>query len=156
MHYRFSIHQVWEKTEGSFESGDYIEKINTKTEKKQKRKIGLERAALKGTLLLNTPRMTASSENDIILSFYAGQRSPMAEVIITIPKGIRVTKENTFINVIGRGEVSLKELPKQSVGRTGTNYSYSQVGNVEIKKNGAHGQQLIFRISISDLQTEPI
>ncbi|MCE5178386.1 MAG: endopygalactorunase [Porphyromonadaceae bacterium] len=151
VHYRVFNSSGLEKTEGSFESGDYIEKINTKTEKKQKRKIGLERAALKGTLLLNTPRMTASSENDIILSFYAGQRSPMAEVIITIPKGIRVTKENTFINVIGRGEVSLKELPKQSVGRTGTNYSYSQVGNVEIKKNGAHGQQLI----LSNLDFRP-
>jgi len=113
--------------------------------------VGLKRAALRGRLSLETRERTVGAENDIILHFYAGQRSPMAEVFITIPKEIRITPENTFINVIGRGEVSLKELPKQSIGRTGTNYSYTQVGNVEIKKNGAHGQQLI----LSNLDLRP-
>ena len=140
-----------EKTKGSFEPGDYIEKTNTKTGKKQKRKIGLQRAALKGRLLLDMPRMTVGSKNDIVLSFYAGQRSPMTKVILSIPNGIRITPENTYINVIGRGEVSLKDLPNQSIGRTGTNYSYKQVGHVEMHESGVNGQQLV----ISNIDFRP-
>lgn len=139
------------KTAGTFESGDYIEKETIKTGKKQSRKVGLHRSALRGTLLLNMNRITAGSTNDIILSFYAGQRSPLTSVVISIPNGIRVTLDNTYINVIGRGEVLLKDLPKQSIGRTGNNYSYNRVGNVEIIENGINGQQLI----ISDLDFRP-
>jgi len=96
------------KTEGTFESGDYIEKLNVKTGKKQTRKVGLQHGTLRGRLSLEMPERTAGSEKDIILHFYAGQRSPMTEVIITIPNGIRIIPENTFINVIGRGEVEAK------------------------------------------------
>ena len=139
------------KANGIFETGDYIKKINNRTGKKQIRDVGLKRAALRGRLLLDTPRMTVGSKNDIVLSFYAGQRSPMTEVIITIPGEIRITPENTLINVIGRGEVLLKDLSKQSIGRTGTNYSYRQVGRVAIKENETSGQQLI----ISNLDFRP-
>lgn len=139
------------KTAGTFESGDYIEKETIKTGKKQTRKVGLHRSALRGTLLLNMNRLTAGSTNDIILSFYAGQRSPLTNVVISIPNGIRVTLDNTYINVIGRGEVLLKDLPKQSIGRTGTNYSYRQVGRVAINENETSGQQLI----ISNLDFRP-
>jgi polygalacturonase len=140
-----------EKKEGFFETGDFIEKTNYETGEKQVKKVGLQRAALKGALLLEQPRMTVGSKNDIVLSFYAGQRSPMTEVVITIPEGIRITPENTFINVIGRGEVLLKDLPNQSIGRTGTNYSYRQVGRVAINENETSGQQLI----ISNLDFRP-
>ncbi len=140
-----------EKKEGIFESGDYIEKTNHKTGKKQVKKVGIKRAAIRGTLLLDKTRMTVGSKNDIILTFYAGQRSPMTDVVITIPNGIRITPDNTFINVIGRGEVLLKDLAKQSIGRTGTNYSYRRVGSVEIKENECNGQQLI----ISNLDFRP-
>lgn len=139
------------KTDGAFEPGDYIEKVNRITGKKQTRKVGLQRAALRGKLLLEMSRMTVGSKNDIILNFHAGQRSPMTEVVITIPQGIRITPENTYINVIGRGEVLLKDLPNQSIGRTGTNYSYRQVGRVAINENGTSGQQLI----ISNLDFRP-
>lgn len=140
-----------EKTDGSFEPGDYIEKANRITGKKQTRKVGLQRAALRGKLLLEMSRMTVGSKNDIILNFHAGQRSPMTEVVITIPEGIRITPENTYINVVGRGEVLLKDLPNQSIGRTGTNYSYRQVGRVAINENETSGQQLI----ISNLDLRP-
>lgn len=151
--FRFAIFNSLgcEKKEGIFESGDYIEKINNKTGEKQIKKVGLKHAAVRGTLLLEMPQITVDSKNDIILSFYAGQRSPMTEVVITIPNGIHVTLENTFINVIGRGEVLLKELPNQSIGRTGTNYSYSRVGCAEIKEDGANEKRLI----VSNLDFRP-
>ena len=151
VHYRVFNSSGRERAVGTFESGDYIEIINSKTEKKQTRKVGLQRAALRGTLLLDMPQITVGSRNDIILSFFAGQRSPMAEVMINIPNEIPVTLDNTFINVIGRGEVSLRDLPKQSIGRTGTNYSYHRVGKVEIRENGFSGQQLI----LSNLDLRP-
>ena len=39
----------------------------------------------------------------------------------------------------------LRDLPKQSIGRTGTNYSYKKVGDVEIHKDGEKGTRLIFK-----------
>jgi polygalacturonase len=140
-----------EKKEGFFETGDSIEKTNHKTGEKQVKKVGLQQAAIRGKLLLKQTRMTVGSKNDIVLSFYAGQRSPMTEVVITIPNEIHVTPENTYINVIGRGEVLLKNLPNQSIGRTGTNYSYRRVGDVAIKENGTSGKQLI----VSNLDFRP-
>lgn len=79
------------------------------------------------------------------LDFYAGQRSPMTTVIISVPEGIDVTLDNTKVNVIGRGEVLLRDLSKQSIGRTGTNYSYNRVGEVELQKIDKKGTLLIFK-----------
>lgn len=51
----------------------------------------------------------------------------MTTVTIRVPEGIDVTLDNTTVNVIGRGEVILRDLHKQSIGRTGTNYSYKRL-----------------------------
>lgn len=69
----------------------------------------------------------------------------MTTVTIRVPEGIDVTLDNTTVNVIGRGEVILRDLHKQSIGRTGTNYSYKKVGDVEIRKDGKKGTLLIFK-----------
>lgn len=58
----------------------------------------------------------------------------MTNIDFIIPAGIDITLDNTTINVIGRGETVLRNLPEQSIGRTGTNYSYSQVGNATLTK----------------------
>lgn len=96
-------------------------------------------------LKLDRTEATIRTAGKISLDFYAGQRTPMSTVTIHIPAGIDVTLDNTTVNVIGRGEVLLRDLPKQSIGRTGTNYSYHKVGEVEIRKDGKNGTRLIFK-----------
>lgn len=96
-------------------------------------------------LKLDRTEATIRTAGKISLDFYAGQRTPMSTVTIHIPAGIDVTLDNTTVNVIGRGEVLLRDLPKQSIGRTGTNYSYNKVGEVEIRKDGKNGTRLIFK-----------
>src|ERR1044072_3125151 len=52
--------------------------------------------------------------------------------------------QNTTVNVIGRGEVSLATLAQQSIGRTGSLYSYSKVGEVSITPLANGGSVLQF------------
>jgi len=106
-------------------------------------------AALVGRLTLRTarrslPSLTANAApSEITLDFTAGQRTPNATVAIVVPVGINITMDNTYVNVIGRGEVPLSGLATQSIGRTGTNYSYKQVGQVTITNDPQTGVQTI-------------
>ena len=129
--------------------GDILEVTAGKT--KQRFNIGIRKAALAGTLSLHRPDIRVDTDNELILDFTAGQRSPMTKIRVDIPKGIHITTDNTFVDVIGRGEVSLKELPTQSIGRTGTNYSYKQVGSVNIADNADGSQTVTF----SDIDLRP-
>lgn len=103
------------------------------------------RGALPPVLKLDRTEATVKTAGKLLLDFYAGQRSPMTTVKIRIPAGIDVTLDNTTVNVIGRGEVLLRDLSRQSIGRTGANYSYKKVGEVEIRKEGAKGTLLLFK-----------
>ena len=96
-------------------------------------------------LKIDRDEFTIKTAGKLTLDFYAGQRSPMTTVIISVPEGIDVTLDNTKVNVIGRGEVLLRDLSKQSIGRTGTNYSYNRVGEVELQKIENKGTLLIFK-----------
>lgn len=96
-------------------------------------------------LKIDRDEFTIKTAGKLTLDFYAGQRSPMTTVIISVPEGIDVTLDNTKVNVIGRGEVLLRDLSKQSIGRTGTNYSYNRVGEVELQKIDKKGTLLIFK-----------
>ena len=96
--------------------------------------ITTKRLALNGQLRLENKERTANSLTDVTLFFTAGQRTPNATIKIVFPAGISMTQENTWINVIGRGDVLLKNLPLQSIGRVGTKYSYNKVGNFRIEK----------------------
>lgn len=110
---------------------------------------GLVSTGVPGALppVLKTDRKAATlrTAGKLRLDFYAGQRSPMTTVNIRVPAGIEVTPDNTTVNVIGRGEVLLRHLSRQSIGRTGTNYSYNKVGEVEIRREGARGTLLVFK-----------
>lgn len=101
-------------------------------------------AALAGSLTLQRTALTAAAPAEIILDFTAGQRTPNATITLRIPAGINVTMDNTHVNVIGRGEVPLSGLATQSIGRTGTNYSYKQVGQATITGDSKTGQTLTF------------
>jgi len=101
--------------------------------------------ALGGRLQLQHDAITVNTVRDVTLYFTAGQRSPDATVQITLPPGIAVTLDNTTVNVIGRGDVRLRDLPTQSIGRVGSAYSYSKVGEVAIASASDGGTTLTFK-----------
>ncbi len=132
------------KIKGEILAGD---RLIIRTENQQNAQtyfFGIRRMALPGRLVLENPFKTSGTKSNIRLAFTAGQRTPRASIHIHIPEGIEVNMNNTTVNVIGRGEVLLKDLALQSIGRTGSNYSYSKVGEVTITKNKAGGSVLSF------------
>lgn len=129
-----------EKIQGMPENGDCLFSSSGK-----RLPIGVRKGALPPVLKIDREEFTVKTAGKLTLDFYAGQRSPMTTVIISVPEGIDVTLDNTTVNVIGRGEVLLRNLPKQSIGRTGTDYSYNKVGEVELRRIEKKGTQLIFK-----------
>ena len=113
--------------------------------------IVAEPMALTGQLVLRQGSLTANTRKDLELFFTAGQRSPAATVKIYLPPGIDATMDNTTVNVIGRGDVRLKDLSTQSIGRVGTHYPYSRVGNATISPSANGGSLLTF----TDLDLRP-
>lgn len=101
-----------------------------------------EQKALPVSLTADRRYYTALLPQDISLTFTAGQRTPDAEIFIRFPKGIDITPDNTYINVIGRGEVLLRELPQQSVGRHGDRLSYQQVARYSLEEDMSGGKVL--------------
>lgn len=130
------------KTEGELVNGDQL--IVTSQDGKTKKiyAIVVESMALSGELRLEKKQFTVNAISNLTIYFTAGQRSPDASVRIWVPAGVVVTKENTTANVIGRGDVLLKDLPTQSIGRVGSKYSYKKVGDVAISKS-ADGRTLL-------------
>ncbi|MDR2037857.1 MAG: endopygalactorunase [Bacteroidales bacterium] len=129
------------KRDGEIESGDMLEITVGKGKKRYK--TGVRRKAMAGKLILHQENIRVNTTTDLVLDFIAGQRTPKATVRIMIPEGIPVTPENTTVNVIGRGEVQLSGLAHQSIGKTGTNYSYKKTGEVTVEKYGK-GQVITF------------
>ena len=138
------------KSTGEISTGDLLEITDKKGVKRYH--IGIIKGALAGTLSLHQPQIHANTTCDLTLDFTAGQRSPRSTIELHVPAGIRVTMDNTIVNVIGRGEVTLNELATQSIGRTGTNYSYKQVGKVSILGTPEKGQI----ISFSEIDLRPL
>lgn len=101
--------------------------------------------AVSGRLQLEKKELTVNTTADLTLYFTAGQRTPNATVKIYIPAGITITDDNTTVNVIGRGDVKLKDLATQSIGRVGTNYPYHKVGNFAISKMTNGSSLLLFK-----------
>lgn len=86
------------------------------------------------TLKLAHVALAVDTPSELLLDFVAGQRGFMSSITIYTPQGIHVSLTNTTVNVIGRGEVALRDLCKQSIGRTASSYSYNKVGDVELKQ----------------------
>jgi len=132
------------KTTGLPASGDVLEQLSSAGKIVKTRKVGVKEGALPPALRFHRAAATAGIPQQITFDFFAGQRTPMATVDIRVPAGIDVTLDNTTVNVIGRGEVVLRDLPNQSIGRTGTHYSYSKVGEVRLRKEGNKGTVISF------------
>lgn len=130
-----------EKLQGYPETGDYALADTLG----RRLVVKVRKGALPPRLCLNREVMTVGGRGTLLVDFYAGQRSPDATVIFHIPAGISLTPDNTMVNLIGRGEVPLREFSKQSIGRMGGKYSYKRAGTVELVDERNGGQRLVFR-----------
>jgi len=143
--YKITDKEGLTKKSGDLETGDRL--MVTAPDKKASKLyyIATQSMAIGGELRLEKNKITACTTKNVTLYFTAGQRSPNATVRIYLPEGINVTGDNTTVNVIGRGDVKLKDLATQSMGRLGTNYPYKKVGNFAISKNPAGGSVVLFK-----------
>jgi polygalacturonase len=120
------------KTTGIIEPEDRLVVISQNGKATQTYQLTVKPMALSGRLQLQQQQITVNTKKDLTLFFTAGQRSPDATVKIVLPAGIKASMQNTTVNVIGRGDVALAALAQQSIGRTGSLYSYSKVGEAAI------------------------
>ncbi|MGN7785423.1 endopygalactorunase [Niabella sp. 22666] len=123
------------KKEGLIATGDRL-LVRSKGRSLKQYPIALRRSALKGILEIEQPRRTVGTQRDLVINYTVGQRSPNATIVITLPADFKADPGNTFINIIGRGEVLLQKLEQQSIGRTGSNYSYNKTGHAQFSKDG--------------------
>lgn len=132
------------KTEGQVSTTDLLKVTALSDQTVKTYVIRQTSMAVGGSLSLKNGHVTANSRTDLVLYFSAGQRSPDATVSFFFPPGIDVNLDNTSVNVIGRGTVKLKDLERQSIGRTGSNYSYNKVGEVKIVPATNGGSIVVF------------
>ncbi|HEY1201604.1 MAG TPA: endopygalactorunase, partial [Niastella sp.] len=132
------------KTEGVIEPNDRLVATSQNGKSTQTYLLTVKPMALSGRLQLQQQQITVNIKKDLTLFFTAGQRSPNATVKIYLPAGIKASMQNTTVNVIGRGDVTLAALAQQSIGRTGSLYSYSKVGEVAIMPLANGGSVLQF------------
>lgn len=95
-------------------------------------------------LSLNRSSLPIGEKCDLMLDFVAGQRGFMSAISILVPSPIAVDMEQTTVDVIGRGEVPLTNLPRQSIGYVASAYSYTKVGEIDATKI-KEGTLLTFR-----------
>jgi len=122
--------------------------------------IKVETAALSGRLDVVRGPSTAGTAKELVLAYHAGQRTPEAEVTINLPPGVDATLDNTYVNLIGRGEIVLSkfhlsrgketgsvfERPEMHklLGRFAVNYAYQTLGAVAITGQAATGKTITF------------
>lgn len=148
--YKVTDRQGNVKTEGVVVSGDRLTVSSQDGKTSKTYHLKVQPMALSGKLQLLRSAITANTGSSITLSFTAGQRSPDATVQIYLPAGVRATMENIMVNIIGRGSVRLKDLDKQSIGRTGTRYPYRKAGEAGIMP--APGGGSVITLSHLDLR----
>ncbi|HKZ36492.1 MAG TPA: hypothetical protein VJ184_02500 [Chryseolinea sp.] len=149
--YQITTQSGEEKNTGDVVNGDRLVVTSQNGKASAVYIIAVHAMALSGKLQLEHEEITVNTTRNLTLHFTAGQRSPDATVRIYMPMGITVTPDNITVNVIGRGEVKLKDLGKQSIGRVGTLYSYSKVGEATITKSADGGSV----VSLSHLDLRP-
>jgi len=133
------------KNEAPLLTGDHLIVTAEKDKQVKTYSIITRPMALSGQLCLKTNKITVNTYTDLNLFFTAGQRTPDATVKIILPPGINAGSENIAVNVIGRGDVKLKDLATQSIGRTGNHYSYNKVGEAELIKSPDGTTILLFK-----------
>jgi len=122
------------KTEDVLVNGDRLQVLSQDGKSNKNYWIAVKKMALAGNLVLQQNTVTVNTATDLVLYFTAGQRSPDANIKLWLPRGIEVNPNNMTVNVIGRGDVKLKDLASQSIGRVGTKYPYKKVGAFSLSK----------------------
>ncbi|MDR2902935.1 MAG: Ig-like domain-containing protein, partial [Clostridiales bacterium] len=159
--YRILSYIGAEKSDELPVTGDILEVTAEDGITKKNYAITIEKAALSGKLYVTDGPSTIGTTSDLVLSYHAGQRTPEAEVAIQLPAGINATLENTFVNVIGRGEVGLdrfhlsrgenidgvfeRQDMHKLLGRFSVDYDYQTLGTVEITGDTATGKTITFK-----------
>ena len=143
--YYFTNKEGNKKEAGELLNGDHLVVTSQDGRHTKTYTIALQSLALGGRLRLEKNELTVHTSSDLTLYFTAGQRTPDATVAIYLPAGINATTDNTTVNVIGRGDVKLKDLANQSIGRTGDRYSYHKAGDAEIIKLANGATKLLFK-----------
>ena len=133
------------KNEGEIETGDRLLVTAQNGKASKSYNIAVRPMAISGQLSLDQSSVTVNSSRDLTVYFTAGQRTPNATVKIYLPAGIDISLDNTTVNVIGRGDVKLKDIQNQSMGRIGSNYPYKKVGNTSITKSADGSSVLLFK-----------
>ena len=133
------------KNAGDTVTGDHLIVTSNDNNENKTYNILVQPMAIGGKLWLDRNAITVNTTKDLTLYFTAGQRTPNTTLRIYLPEGINVTGDNTTVNVIGRGDVKLKDIATQSMGRLGTNYPYKKVGNFTVSKDAGGGSVLLFK-----------
>lgn len=92
-----------------------------------------------GFLKVSQPR-----QGEVVLSYQPSRLGFMDAIEIVVPQGINIKGTDTYVNIIGRGEVPLDSLSSQSVGRHGNKSAIKSVGTYSIGKS-AKGKLLTLR-----------
>lgn len=106
-------------------------------------RIELRRHAVGGRLEIEPAALTVGTPTDLAIRFTAGQRSGRVTVRLRIPAALGFRPEAATVNIIGRGAVPLSDLPRQSLGRVGSAYSYRRVGEVAMARTADGGTELV-------------
>lgn len=77
---------------------------------------------------------TRAVPKDLVIKLKLDGRTPKADFEIVLPKEINFKDDAVYCNVIGRGEVLLAELEKQSPGRAGIGHEVT-VGRGSVNRN---------------------
>ena len=132
------------RSKGFIQENDQLVVTSADGRDHRKYAIGIRKGAKSGILTLDRNKLTINTLGDLALSFTAGQRTPKATIKIELPLGIYPTLENTTVDVIGRGAVKLRDLSSQSIGRIGSAYSYTKVGDVKIETSRSGKSIIVF------------
>lgn len=144
-----------EKNGGLPEKDDRLQRLDAKGRVAGTYPVALHKIALAPDIKIHNPGITTGVSTDLVIDFFAGQRTPGADVEIIVPAEFDVTPDNVTVDVIGRGPVVLRNLSKQSIGRTGTNYSYSKVGEGSVTTGNVGGKPCkIIKLAGIDLRPD--
>ena len=98
------------------------------------------------TVTAVTSCVTEETVTDIVLDISSGRRMEYADLRVFLPAGLgSVDMDNVYVNVIGRGEVSLRNLPAQRVGKVAYGYPRMKVGEAFFEDIPGQGRCILLK-----------
>ena len=98
------------------------------------------------TVTAVTSCVTEETVTDVVLDISSGRRMEYADLRVFLPGGLgSVDLDNVYVNVIGRGEVSLRDLPGQRVGKVAYGYPRMKVGEALFEDIPGQGRCILLK-----------